>query len=349
MSPYFITDTDKNNIVFNDPLILIYDQRITNMKTIVPALEIAARAGRQLLIIAEDVEGEALSTMVVNKVRGSLKSCAVKAPAFGDRRIAMLEDIATITGGKLISDNVGFSLESVILEDFGTAKRVVITKENTTIVQGAGLPESIAERVLNIRHQLELCTSDYDKEKMQERLAKLSGGVAVIKVGAATEFEMREIKDRIDDALSATRAAIAEGIIAGGGAALLHAQDELDQLLSRPVDHTASETMGIQIIRKALEAPLRAIVANAGFEASLTIEKVRIGNKSFGFDAKYGSFGNMIDMGIIDPVKVTRCALQNAASIAGLLLTTEAIICNEPEDLKAKKDAGPMGPIPGML
>ncbi len=346
MSPHFITNPDKNDVVFTDPLILIYDQRITNMKAIVPALEIAARAGRQLLIIAEDVEGEALSTMVVNKLRGSLKSCAVKAPAFGDRRIAMLEDIATITGGKLISDNVGFSLESVILEDFGTAKRVVVTKESTTIIQGAGLPETIQERISHIRHQLELCTSDYDKEKMQERLAKLSGGVAVIKVGAATEFEMREIKDRIDDALSATRAAIAEGIIAGGGSALLHAQDAVVDL---ELDLHGDELLGAQIIRKALEYPLRSIVYNAGYESSLTVERVRQGDKSFGFDAKNNVYGNMIDLGIIDPVKVTRCALQNAASIAGLLLTTEAIICNEPEDLKSKKDNGPMGPIPGMM
>lgn len=346
MSPHFITNPDKNDIVFTDPLILIYDQRITNMKAIVPALEIAARAGRQLLVIAEDVEGEALSTMVVNKLRGSLKSCAVKAPAFGDRRAAMLEDLAIITGGKLISDNVGFSLEAVILEDFGTAKKVVITKESTTIVQGAGSAEDVSERISHIRHQLDMCTSDYDKEKMQERLAKLSGGVAVIKVGAATEFEMREIKDRIDDALAATRAAISEGIIAGGGCALLHAQDEVIDL---ELDVQGDELLGVQIIRKALEYPLRTIVSNAGYESSLTVERVRQGGKSFGFDAKTGVYGDMISLGIIDPVKVTRCALQNAASIAGLLLTTEAIICNEPEDKKSSKDNGPMGPIPGMM
>ncbi len=346
MSPHFITNPDKNDIVFTDPLILIYEHRITNMKAIVPALEIAARAGRQLLIIAEDVEGEALSTMVVNKLRGSLKSCAVKAPAFGDRRIAMLEDLAIITGGKLISDNVGFSLEAILLEDFGTAKKVVITKESTTIVQGSGSVEAIQERISHIRHQLEICTSDYDKDKMQERLAKLSGGVAVIKVGAATEFEMREIKDRIDDALSATRAAIAEGIIAGGGCALLHAQQEVVDL---ELDVEGDELLGVQIIRKALEYPLRTIVANAGYEASLTVERVRQGSKSFGFDAKTGVYGDMLSLGIIDPVKVTRCALQNAASIAGLLLTTEAIICSDPEDKKSSKDNGPMGPIPGML
>jgi len=346
MSPHFITNPDKNDIVFTDPLILIYDQRITNMKAIVPALEIAARAGRQLLVIAEDVEGEALSTMVVNKLRGSLKSCAVKAPAFGDRRIAMLEDLAIITGGKLISDNVGFSLEAIMLEDFGTAKKVVITKESTTIVQGAGSVEAIAERVSHIRHQLEICESDYDKEKMQERLAKLSGGVAVIKVGAATEFEMREIKDRIDDALSATRAAIQEGIVAGGGCALLHAQDSVIDL---ELDLHGDELLGSQIIRKALEYPLRTIVANAGYEASLTVQNVRQGSKSFGFDAKTGVYGDMLELGIIDPVKVTRCALQNAASIAGLLLTTEAIISADPEEKKSLKENGPMGPIPGMM
>ncbi len=346
MSPHFITDTDKNNIVFTDPLILIYDQRITNMKAIVPALEIAARAGRQLLVIAEDVEGEALSTMVVNKLRGSLKSCAVKAPAFGDRRIAMLEDLAVITGGKLISDNIGFTLESIMLEDFGTAKKVVINKESTTIVQGAGSAETIAERVSHLRNQLEICESDYDREKLQERLAKLSCGVAVIKVGAATEFEMREIKDRIDDALAATRAAIKEGIVAGGGCALLHAQHEVADL---ELDLMGDELLGAQIIRKALEYPLRTIVSNAGYESSLTVERVRQGSKSFGFDAKTGVYGDMILLGIIDPVKVTRCALQNAASIAGLLLTTEAIICTEPEDKKNLKDNGPMGPIPGMM
>jgi chaperonin GroEL len=376
MSPHFITNPDKNDVVLIDPLILLYDQRITNMKAIVPALELAARAGRSLLVIAEDVEGEALSTMVVNKIRGSLKSCAVKSPAFGDRRVAMLEDIAIVTGGKLISDKTGFSLEAIILEDFGTAKKVVVTKESTTIVQGSGTSEDIAVRIQQIRHQLDICTSDYDKEKLQERLAKLSGGVAVIKVGAATEFEMREIKDRIDDALAATRAAVAEGIIAGGGSALLHAQLELEELLMDPLNLTESECMGVQIVRKALEAPIKAIASNAGYEPSLIVEKTRQGaivvrsdklypnsdqpghlvtntkvpgNKSFGFDAKHGVYGDMVSMGIIDPVKVTRCALQNAASIAGLLLTTEAIICNDPEDTKSKKEAGPMGPMPGML
>jgi chaperonin GroEL len=346
MSPHFITDSDKSLVEFHDPLILVYDKKITNMKAIVPAMELAARAGKSLLIIAEDVEGDALSTLVVNKMRGSLKSCAVKAPAFGDRRISMLEDLAVVTGGKLISDNIGFSLETIMLEDFGTAKKVVVTKEATTVIQGAGTAEEISERISHIRSQLENCTSDYDKEKLQERLAKLSGGVAVIKVGAATEVEMREIKDRIDDALAATRAAIAEGIIAGGGCALLHAQQDV---LDLEFDLTGDELLGAQIIRKALESPLRTIVSNAGYESSLTVERVRQGSRSFGFDAKTGVYGNMIDLGIIDPVKVTRCALQNASSIAGLLLTTEAIISNEPEDKKSSKDNGPMGPIPGMM
>lgn len=347
MSPYFITDTDKNEVVFENPLILLYDKKITNMKAIVPALEIAARAGRSLIIIAEDVEGEALSTMVVNKLRGSLKSCAVKAPAFGDRRIAMLEDMSVVTGAKLISEEVGFSLESIMLEDFGTAKKVIITKESTTIIQGNGSVEAIEGRVSHLKAQLEICSSDYDKDKLQERLAKLSGGVAIIKVGAATEFEMREIKDRIDDALSATRAAIEEGIVAGGGCALLHAQKEVIDL---EMDTFGDELLGVQIIKKALEYPLRTITSNAGYESSLTVERVRQGDKSFGFDAKTGVYGDMISLGIIDPVKVTRCALQNAASISGLLLTTEALICNDGnDDKKSLKDNGPMGPMPGMM
>lgn len=345
MSPYFITDTEKNVVEFTDPLILLYDKKIMNMNAIVPALEKAARAGRSLVVIAEDVEGEALSTMVVNKMRGSLKSCAVKAPAFGDRRIAMLEDLAIVTGGKLISDNIGLTLETVQLEDFGSAKKVVITKESTTIVQGNGSAEAIAERVQYLRHQLEISSSEYDKDKLQERLAKLSGGVAVIKVGAATEVEMREIKDRIEDALAATRAAIAEGIVIGGGCALLHAQNDLVDL---ELDLSGDELLGVQIIRKALESPLRTISANAGYESSLTVERVRIGSVLFGFDAKTGVYGDLISLGIIDPVKVTRCALQNAASIAGLLLTTEAIISNDEEEKKSNSSS-PMGPMPAMV
>jgi chaperonin GroEL len=346
MSPYFINENEKNEVVFNDPLILLYDKKITNMKNIVPALEIAARAGRQLLVIAEDVEGEALSTMVVNKMRGNLKSCAVKAPAFGDRRIAMLEDMAIVTGGKLVSDNIGINLETITLDDFGTAKKVIVTKETTTIIQGNGAADDISHRVEYLRHQLANCSSDFEKEKLQERLAKLSGGVAVIKVGAATEVEMREIKDRIDDALSATRAAIQEGIVAGGGCALLHTQ--LD-LLDIEFDLKGDELLGCQIIRKALEYPLKTIASNAGYESSLAVERIRQSKSPFGFDAKNGVYGDMIALGIIDPVKVTRCALQNAASVAGLLLTTEAIICNDLEDKKGANNGGISAPIPGML
>ncbi len=345
MSPYFITDQEKNVVELTDALILLYDKKITNMNAVVPVLEKAARAGRSLVIIAEDVEGEALSTMVVNKMRGSLKSCAVKAPAFGDRRIAMLEDLAIVTGGKLISDNIGLTLETIQLEDFGSAKKVLITKESTTIIQGNGSVESIAERINYLRHQLEICSSDYDKDKLQERLAKLSGGIAVIKVGAATEVAMREIKDRIEDALAATRAAIAEGIVIGGGCALLHAQNDLVDL---ELDLSGDELLGVQIIRKALESPLRTISSNAGYESSLTVERVRMGSPLFGFDAKTGVYGDLISLGIIDPVKVTRCALQNAASIAGLLLTTEAIISND-EDEKKLNSSSPMGPMPAMM
>lgn len=347
LSPYFVTDNEKNEVVLHDVLVLLYDKKITNMKNVLPVLEIAARSGRALLIIAEDVEGEALSTLVVNKIRGSLKVVAVKAPAFGDRRMAMLEDLSIVTGGKLISENTGMFLESTILEDLGTAKKVIVTKDSTTIVEGNGSKESIAQRISEIKAQMENCNSDFDKEKMQERLAKLAGGVAIIKVGAATEVEMREIKDRIDDALAATRAAVKEGIVAGGGCALLHAQTDLDELALQVA--AGDEALGVQIIRKALEAPLRCISFNAGYESSITIERVRQGSNSFGFDAKNNVYGNMIQLGIIDPVKVTRCALQNAASIAGLLLTTEAIICSEPEEKKSSKDNGPMGPMPAMM
>ncbi len=344
LSPYFVTDSEKMEVVLHDPMILIYDKKIGNMKTIVPLLESAARSGRSLLIIAEDIEGEALAALVVNKIRGTLKVAAVKAPGFGDRRKAMLEDIAAVTGGILISEDTGMSLETTMDQDLGHAKKVIITKEETTIIQGAGTPEAIAGRVSQIKGQLLNCTSDYDMEKLAERLAKLSGGVAVIKVGAATETEMKEIKDRIEDALSATRAAVEEGIVAGGGCALLHAQAILAEM-----DLVGDEKLGVQIIRRAIEEPLRMIAINAGYEGSIIVERIRQeGSGAFGFDAKSGQFCNLVEAGIIDPVKVTRCALQNAASIAGLLLTTEAVISDIPSE-KKEMPMPPMGGMPGGM
>jgi chaperonin GroEL len=356
LSPYFVTDSEKMEVVLHDPMILLYDKKIGNMKTIVPTLENAARSGRALLIIAEDIEGEALAALVVNKIRGTLKVAAVKAPGFGDRRKAMLEDIAIVTGGTLISEDAGMALDTIMEQDLGFAKKVIITKENTTIVQGAGAPEAIAGRVMQIKAQLENCSSDYDQEKLAERLAKLAGGIAIIKVGAATETEMKEIKDRIEDALSATRAAVEEGIVAGGGCALLHAQAVLADM-----DVTGDEKLGMQIIRRAIEEPLRTIAINAGFEPSIIVERIRsayaqaladkqdMTNMSFGFDAKLGEYCNLVEAGIIDPVKVTRCALQNAASIAGLLLTTEAVIADIPSEKKEMPMPGMQGNIPGMM
>ncbi|MBY0384868.1 chaperonin GroEL [bacterium] len=348
LSPYFVTDSEKMETVLHDPLILIYDKKITNMKAIVPTLENAARSGRSLLIIAEDIEGEALAALVVNKIRGTLKVAAVKAPGFGDRRKAMLEDIAIVTGATLISEETGMTLETVMDRDLGHAKKVIISKEETTIVQGAGDQEAIAGRVAQIKTQLTNCTSDYDSEKLAERLAKLAGGVAVIKVGAATEIEMKEIKDRIEDALSATRAAVQEGIVAGGGCALLHAQAALAQL-----DLSGDEKLGMQIVRRAIEEPLRIIAANAGYEGSIIVEQVRAKQEQdFGFDAKSGQYCNMVEAGIIDPVKVTRCALQNASSIAGLLLTTEAVISDISSEKKQDSMppmGGGMGGMPGMM
>ena len=345
LSPYFVTDSEKMEVVLHDPMILLYDKKIGNMKAIVPTLENAARSGRALLIIAEDIEGEALAALVVNKIRGTLKVAAVKAPGFGDRRKAMLEDIAIVTGATLISEDAGMALDTIMEQDLGFAKKVIITKENTTIVQGAGAPEAIAGRVMQIRAQLENCSSDYDQEKLAERLAKLAGGIAIIKVGAATETEMKEIKDRIEDALSATRAAVEEGIVAGGGCALLHAQAVLADM-----DVTGDEKLGMQIIRRAIEEPLRTIAMNAGFEPSIIVERIRQeGSGSFGFDAKSGQFCNLVEAGIIDPVKVTRCALQNAASIAGLLLTTEAVIADIPSEKKEMPMPGMQGNIPGMM
>lgn len=347
LSPYFVTDSEKMETVFSDPLILIYDKKITSMKSLVPTLENVAKTGRSLLIIAEDIEGEALATLVVNKIRGTLKVVAVKAPGFGDRRKEMLEDIAVITGGVVVCEDKGMSLDTVMEQDLGRAKKVVITKDDTTIIDGLGKQASIHGRVAQIRMQIENSTSEYDKEKMQERLAKLSGGIAVIKVGAATEVEMKEIKDRIEDALSATRAAVQEGVVIGGGCALLQAQASLANLVL-----VGDEQLGLQIVKRAIEEPLRIIVSNAGYEGSVIINKILSEqSKTVGFDAKSGMYVDMIVAGIIDPAKVTRCALQNAASIAGLLLTTEAMIADIEEDKKdvAMPPMGGMGGMPGMM
>lgn len=324
LSPHFVTDEQKNEAVLHDPLIFIFEGKISSIKSIYPVLEIASKAGRSLLIIAEDVDGDALSTLVVNKMRGILKVVAVKSPAFGDRKTATLEDMALVTNARFICKAEGYSnADSVILSDLGSAKKVIVTKDSTTIVEGEGDKESIALRIESLRGQVENSTSEFDKQMLKERLAKLSGGVAVIKVGAATEVEMKEIKDRIDDALAATRAAVQEGIIPGGGCALLHAQKCLN-----PENLTTEEALGMNIIRKAIESPIRCIASNGGYEPSIVVEKVRLMANMYGFDARGNKFCDMLEQGIIDPVKVTRCALQNAASIAGLLLTTEAVIAN---------------------
>ncbi|MGE0009892.1 MAG: chaperonin GroEL [Candidatus Babeliales bacterium] len=341
LSPYFVNDTEKMEAVLDNPAILIFDKKITSMKSLVPVLEQLARAGRPLMIIAEDVEGEALATLVVNKLRGTLNVAAVKAPGFGDRRKAMLEDIAILTGGTLIAEEVGLKLENVTLQDLGQAKRVVMTKDNCTIIDGLGAVEAIKGRVDHIKKQIEASSSDYDKEKLQERLAKLSGGVAVIKVGAATETELKEKKDRIEDALNATRAAVEEGVVAGGGTIFVRAQKvvNLDAF-------SGDEKLGAQIVVRALEEPLRIISDNAGFEASVVVNKVRTEKDNIGFNAKSGEYVDMVVEGIIDPAKVSRTALQNAASISGLLLTTEAIISDIPEE---KKETAPMNPGMGGM
>jgi len=346
ISPYFVTDSDKMESVLNEPLILIFDKKISNMKSLLPLLEQIARSARPLFIISEDIEGEALATLVVNKLRGTINVSAVKAPGFGDRRKAMLEDIACLTDGKVISEELGLKLEAITIQDLGRATKVVITKDNCTIIEGKGKSDEIKGRVAQIRKQIEQSASDYDKERLQERLAKLAGGVAVIKVGAATETEMKEKKDRIEDALNATRAAVEEGIVAGGGIALLRAQSCLEGIKNLEGD----ETLGVQIIHRVLEEPIRIIVSNAGFEASVIVDKVRCESKmTFGFNARTGKYVDMIAEGIIDPAKVTRTALQNAASISGLLLTTEAIICEIPEEKKESSSMpGGMGGMPGM-
>ncbi|HEX4069096.1 MAG TPA: chaperonin GroEL [Candidatus Babeliales bacterium] len=346
LSPYFVTNQEKMETVLENPLLLIIEKKVTSMKSLLPILEQVAKTGRSLLIIAEDVEGEALATLVVNRLRGVLNIAAVKAPGFGDRRKAMLEDIAVLTGSTLISEDIGVKLENVQLTDLGTTKRVVLTKDNCTIIEGSGNNEAIKGRVAQLRTQIVNCSSDYDKEKMQERLAKLAGGVAVIKVGAATETEMKEKKDRIEDALHATRAAVEEGIVAGGGVALIRAQNAIDTLHLEGDQH-----LGMQIVRRALEEPLRVITANAGYEASVITNKVKSEIGNIGFDAKKGEYVDMVKTGIIDPAKVTRSAIQHAASIAGLLLTTEATVCDIAEDKKetpAMPNMGGMGGMGGM-
>ena len=345
LSPYFVTNSEKMETVFENPRILVYEKKISSMRALLPVLESVAKEGRPLLIVAEDVEGEALATLVVNKLRGTLNIAAVKAPGFGDRRKAMLEDIAILTGGKMVSEDLGIKLENVRTVDLGDAKRVVLTKENCTIIEGAGSQDAIQGRVQQIKVQIQNTTSDYDREKLQERLAKLSGGVAVIKVGAATESEMKEKKDRIDDALHATRAAIEEGIVAGGGVSFIRAQGAVDALTL-----TGDEKLGANIVRRAIEEPLRIIVSNAGLDASVVVNKVRDETGNIGCDAKTGEYVDMVERGIIDPAKVTRLALQNAGSIAGLLLTTEATISDLPENKKdaPAPSAGGMGGMGGM-
>ncbi|MBW2030959.1 MAG: chaperonin GroEL [Deltaproteobacteria bacterium] len=333
LSPYFVTDAEKMEVDLEEPYILLHEKKISNMKDLVPILEQIAKMGKPLLIVAEDVEGEALATLVVNKIRGTLKCAAVKAPGFGDRRKAMLEDIAILTGGQVISEDLGLKLENVTLNDLGTAKRITIDKDNTTIVDGGGSRKALEGRVKQIRVQIDETTSDYDREKLQERLAKLIGGVAVISVGAATEAEMKEKKDRVEDALNATRAAVEEGIVPGGGVALIRAMKALDK-----AKFDGDEQLGADLVKRALEEPVRQIADNAGFEGSVIVQKVVEGKENFGFNAETGQFENLIEAGIIDPTKVTRFALQNAASVAGLLLTTEAMVAEKPEE---KKPAAP--------
>ncbi|HET7322131.1 MAG TPA: chaperonin GroEL [Longimicrobiaceae bacterium] len=344
VSPYFVTDPDRMEAVLEDALILIHDKKISNMKDLLPVLEKVAQQGRPLLIIAEDLEGEALATLVVNKLRGTLKVAAVKAPGFGDRRKAMLQDIAVLTGGQVVSEEVGFKLENAVLSDLGRAKRIVVDKDNTTIVDGGGEEEAIQGRIKEIRAAIDKSTSDYDREKLQERLAKLAGGVAVINVGAATETEMKEKKARVEDALHATRAAVEEGIVPGGGVALLRAQNAIRGFTLDDAD----ENIGVRIIERALEEPIRQITTNAGVEGSIVVEKVRNNdNKNFGYNARTDEYQDLVDAGVIDPTKVTRTALQNAASIAGLLLTTEAVVVEKPEPKGAGGPAG--GGMPGGM
>jgi chaperonin GroEL len=348
LSPYFVNNQDNMSCDMDDPFILLHDKKVSNIRDLLPLLEGVAKSGRPLMIIAEDVEGEALATLVVNTIRGIVKVAAVKAPGFGDRRKAMLQDIAILTGGTVISEEVGLSLEKATLEDLGTAKRVHISKENTTIVDGAGQAGEITARVEQIRAQIEESSSDYDKEKLQERMAKLAGGVAVIKVGAATEMEMKEKKARVEDALHATRAAVEEGVVPGGGVALIRARKALNNVTGDNADQDA----GVNIARRAMEEPLRQIVTNAGDEASVILAKVDEGEGNFGYNAATGEYGDMIAMGILDPTKVTRSALQNAGSVAGLMITTQAMVAELPADnasMAGAPDMGGMGGMGGMM
>jgi chaperonin GroEL len=350
LSPYFINDQASQQVALDNPLILLHDKKISNIRDLLPVLESVAKAGRPLLIVCEDVEGEALATLVVNNIRGIVKVCAVKAPGFGDRRKAMLQDIAILTGGQVISEEVGLSLEKTTLDDLGEAKKVLITKENSTLIDGAGKAADIKGRVEQINREIEDSTSDYDREKLQERVAKLSGGVAVIKVGAATEIEMKEKKARVEDALHATRAAVEEGVVPGGGVAFIRAVAAIKSLKGDNDD----QNVGINILRKAVEEPLRQIVKNAGGDASVVLNAVAAGKGNYGYNAATGEYGDMIEMGILDPTKVTRYALQNAASVSGLLLTTEAMVADAPKDEAGgghggMPDMGGMGGMGGMM
>jgi chaperonin GroEL len=349
LSPYFINNQQTMKAELEEPYILLHDKKISNVRELLPVLEAVAKAGKPLLIVAEEVEGEALATLVVNTIRGIVKVCAVKAPGFGDRRKAMLEDMAILTGGQVISEEVGLSLEKATLKDLGQAKRIVVEKENTTIIDGAGKSDAIKSRIDQIKRQVEETSSDYDREKLQERVAKLAGGVAVIKVGAATEVEMKEKKARVEDALHATRAAVEEGVVPGGGVALVRALEALVDLKGANED----QNFGIEIARRAMEAPMREIVANAGDEPSVVMNKVREGTGNYGYNAANGEYGDMLEFGILDPTKVTRTALQNAASISGLMITTEAMVAEAPKKEAAggghgHDHGGGMGGMGGM-
>jgi chaperonin GroEL len=350
LSPYFVTNTETMEVELEDAYILIYDKKISSMKELLPVLEQVAQSGKPLVIISEDVDGEALATLVVNKIRGALRIAAVKAPGFGDRRKAMLEDIATLTGGTLISEERGYKLESAEVAYLGHAEKIVIDKDNTTIINGAGEKENITRRINEIKSQIEKTTSDYDREKLQERLAKLAGGVAILYIGAATEVEMKEKKDRVDDALHATRAAVQEGVVPGGGVAFIRSLDSLKDFVvgKNGIENQDQET-GVNIIRQALEAPLRTIVSNAGLEASVIVQKVREGKGDYGYNAREDKYENLVAAGVLDPTKVSRLALENAASIASLLLTTECVIADDPEEKEAMPTAPGMGGMGGMM